>query len=462
MTNSYFQRVRATTPTRLWINNPTEAEVGLALAQGAAGCTTNPAFGGGLLKRAPDEALPIIRAACAETEDDTRAAELVQLKLVKKLTDAFLPLFESSGGREGFVSIQGAPEADTDGKHILREAHEGHALAPNAAPKIPGTLPGFYAFERLVAAGYPTIVTEVFSLDQLVYACETYIRASAASGLRPPFFMSPITGILGDHLRKVAKATAADIDPSDIEWAGVALARACQALVEERRYPVTLLFGGARIPLDFIGLVGGAHAATINYSTVAELIEADPEVADTIHQQVDPAIVERLSATFEDFRRGMQARLADPRGVRGVRTGPTLPRRLHRRVARRPGRGCRGPRRNAGTRRVTSPSGSRAAHRPHNASARACCRSRTNGRVGGPQSLTPRQSLAQEAVDDDPDPEVPGRRSGSARQPAECLLWDRNSGLARATLRSHPRVASFPGRQGRPPRPLRRSSDSAR
>jgi transaldolase len=317
MTDSYFQRVRATTPTRLWINNPTEAEVSLALAQGAAGCTTNPAFGGGLLKRAPDEALPIIRAACAETEDDNRAAELVQLKLVKKLTDAFAPLFESSWGREGFVSIQGAPEADTDGEHILHEAHEGHALAANATPKIPATLPGFYAFERVVADGYPTIVTEVFSLDQLVYACETYLRASEASGQQPPFFMSPITGILGDHLRKVAKASGATIDPADIEWAGVALARACQALVEERQYPVTLLFGGARIPLDFTGLVGGAHAATINYSTVAELVEADPEVADTIHQPVDPAIVERLSATFEDFRRGMQLGALTPEEFEG-------------------------------------------------------------------------------------------------------------------------------------------------
>jgi hypothetical protein len=80
---------------------------------------------------------------------------------------------------------------------------------------------------------------------------------------------------------------------------------------------VTLLFGGARIPLDFTGLVGGAHAATINYSTVAELVEADPEVADTIHQPVDPAIVERLSATFEDFRRGMQLGALTPEEFEG-------------------------------------------------------------------------------------------------------------------------------------------------
>ena len=38
----------ADTPTRVWVNNPTVEEIGLALAQGAVGSTTNPAYGGNL------------------------------------------------------------------------------------------------------------------------------------------------------------------------------------------------------------------------------------------------------------------------------------------------------------------------------------------------------------------------------------------------------------------------------
>ncbi len=63
MPSDYFDRLRTDTPTRVWVNNPTIEEMDLALEQGAAGCTTNPAYGGGLLKRAPQEVLPIIADA---------------------------------------------------------------------------------------------------------------------------------------------------------------------------------------------------------------------------------------------------------------------------------------------------------------------------------------------------------------------------------------------------------------
>jgi transaldolase len=42
---TYFRQMTAETPTRAWVNNPTLEEVDLALAQGAVGCTTNPAYG---------------------------------------------------------------------------------------------------------------------------------------------------------------------------------------------------------------------------------------------------------------------------------------------------------------------------------------------------------------------------------------------------------------------------------
>ena len=60
MTETYFQKVRTQTPTRLWVNNPTMEECDLALAQGAMGCTTNPSYGGNLLRRAPAYVKPII------------------------------------------------------------------------------------------------------------------------------------------------------------------------------------------------------------------------------------------------------------------------------------------------------------------------------------------------------------------------------------------------------------------
>jgi transaldolase len=307
MTETYFQKVRRTTPTRLWVNNPTMEECPLALAQGAMGCTTNPSYGGNLLKRDPGYAQGIIAevvSTAALDETDLTVAERVQERLVGNVFAEFGPLWESSGGTEGFVSIQGSPESDHDGSMITAAACRARELAPNATPKIPATLPGLEAFETLVGMGSQTIITEVFSLDQVISACEIYVRVTAATGVTPPFFMSPITGIFADHLKKVARRDGRDVDFSDIDWTGVAFGRACQKLVRDRDYPVVLLFGGARVPADFTGLVGETTAATINYSTVQEILAADPPVELSINDPVDPAVLRSLAA-FEDFRKGM-------------------------------------------------------------------------------------------------------------------------------------------------------------
>jgi transaldolase len=306
VTASYFAQLLAETPTRVWVNNPTIEEIGLALARGAVGCTTNPGYGGNLLKRAPDEIQPIIASAVRDSDDDARAADLVQQRLVARIAARFLPLFEASGGTAGFVSIQGAPEMDTDAEHIEREGREGHALGPNVTPKIPATVAGLAAFERLVGDGIPTIVTEVFSVDQFIDTNERFRAVTERTNVVPPFFMSPITGIFGDHLKLAAQREGLDARASDMELAGVALTRECYRIAQERNYPVTILAGGARIPLDLTALVGGALHATVNWSTFADVLASPEPFERGIDELLDPAAIERLMAAFPDVRRALR------------------------------------------------------------------------------------------------------------------------------------------------------------
>ncbi len=306
----YFERVRRETGGRFWVNNPTIEEMDLALAHGAMGCTTNPGYGGNLVKRAPDEVLPIVRAALAESDDDEVVAELVQARLVGRICERFGELYERSGRREGFVSIQGAPERDTVGANIIEAAERAWTIAPNATPKIPATIPGYEAFEYAVRKGSQVIVTEVFSVAQVIETCERYLAVTAETGVRPPFFMSPITGILGDHFKKLAARDGLDVPIGAIEQAGVIVSRACFDVVRTREYPVTLLYGGARIELDFAGLIGGGMAATINWSTAAELIEHDLPARVSVTDAADPAVVETLTAAFGEMRQAL-----DPEGL---------------------------------------------------------------------------------------------------------------------------------------------------
>ncbi len=306
MSESYFQRVAESTPTRLWVNNPTGQEIDLALSQGAVGSTTNPSYAGGLLRREPDYVREVIREVVMSgvDEDDAFLAEAVQQKLVKRITDRFCAVYDETGGRAGYVSLQGSPYSDNDAGEILREAQDARKVAPNVAPKLPATEPGLDAFETLVADGSPCIVTEVFSVAQLIDTCERYLRTTRTTGVTPPFFMSPITGILGDHLRKIAARDGTEVSPAALRLAGVALARRCHAVVTARQYPVTLLFGGARSTDDFTGLVGGPTAATINYSTVLEILALSPPVEATIDRPVPTDVLEELLGKFPDFQRG--------------------------------------------------------------------------------------------------------------------------------------------------------------
>jgi hypothetical protein len=114
--------------------------------------------------------------------------------------------------------------------------------------------------------------------------------------------MSPITGIFGDHLKAVAAREGRAVQAADAELAGVALMRACYRLAKARAYPVTLLAGGARIPFDLTGIVGGELHATINWSTFAEVIAAGTPLRRGIEEPIDPAALERLRDTFDDFR----------------------------------------------------------------------------------------------------------------------------------------------------------------
>lgn len=108
---TYFQRVQEQTPTRFWINNVTREQARLAIAAGACGCTQNPAYTWKMLSN-PEEkdyALEILGDIMAREKDDNEALVQLQYALVEKIAQIFLPIYEATGGKAGYVSIQGNP-----------------------------------------------------------------------------------------------------------------------------------------------------------------------------------------------------------------------------------------------------------------------------------------------------------------------------------------------------------------
>ena len=307
MKESYFIRVAKQTPTEFWINNPSREHADLAIANGATGCTNNPSYSQKMVDH-PTEgayAMVLLDAAIRETDNDNDSIAIFQRKLVAPISEKFMPLFNRTNGRQGYVSIQGDPINEDDPDVVIREALENRKLAPNICCKIPTTKSGLAAMEYLVGKEVPLNATEIFGISQGVELIETYIRASKKTGKSPRLFISHIVGIYDDHLNNVVARDHIEISPDVLWQAGLAVARKLYQTMEERNYPGTFIAGGARGLHHYTEMVGGKVCGTINWEgTADELIKQDPPVVYRLFNPVPQHVIDELIAKLPDFKRG--------------------------------------------------------------------------------------------------------------------------------------------------------------
>ncbi len=87
------------------------------------------------------------------------------------------PVFDSSRGRDGFVSLEVAPELAHDTQATVAAAGELHARInqPNLFVKIPATPEGVPAIQAMVSEGRNINVTLIFSLTRYQQVVEAYL-----------------------------------------------------------------------------------------------------------------------------------------------------------------------------------------------------------------------------------------------------------------------------------------------
>jgi transaldolase len=92
--------------------------------------------------------------------------------------DVFEPVWEASGGRDGYVSLEVDPTLAYDTLQTYREAMRLHGEVdrPNLMVKIPATQPGLAAIEDVISKGRSINVTLIFSLQRYAAVAESYVR----------------------------------------------------------------------------------------------------------------------------------------------------------------------------------------------------------------------------------------------------------------------------------------------
>jgi transaldolase len=91
--------------------------------------------------------------------------------------DVFAPVYEHSGGRDGFASVEVAPDLAHDTAGTVAAARELHERVgrPNLMVKIPATAEGVPAIQRMIAEGRTINVTLIFSLERYADVMEAYV-----------------------------------------------------------------------------------------------------------------------------------------------------------------------------------------------------------------------------------------------------------------------------------------------
>ena len=233
--------------------------------------------------------------------------ELVIADVVDAL-DLLAPLHETSGGTDGFVSLEVAPALAYDADASAAAAADLHQRIgrPNLLVKIPATSEGIDAIRRSTAAGHSINVTLVFSLGryaQVVDAYLTGLETLAASGgdlstvhSVASFFVSRVDTEVDRRLPTTADGQAVK------GKVAVAQARRAYAMFRDA-------FQGPR--WDALA----ARGATLQRPLWASTSTKDPTLPDTLYvdQLIGPDTVstlpERTIAAFEDH--GTVARTID-------------------------------------------------------------------------------------------------------------------------------------------------------
>jgi transaldolase len=266
-----------------------------------------------------------IRAA---GQDETPRALFERLAVtdIQNACDLLAPVWESTGGQDGYISLEEEADIAFDTDAAVRRGHELRALVdrPNVMIKVPGTQAGVEAFGRLTREGVGVNVTLLFSRERYRAVAEAYVAAiearvaegqdvSAIASVAS-FFVSRIDAkvdaALPDDspLRGQAAIANARLAYADVyvptftsaRWRQLASAGAnfqrplwASTGVKDTNYPATLYVDE---------LVGAGTVTTVPDATL-DAFRADGVALPTLHTSPDDArkVLEDIAATGIDL-----------------------------------------------------------------------------------------------------------------------------------------------------------------
>ncbi len=181
--------------------------------------------------------------------------EIMAVEDVQTACDILKPVYDRTGGVDGYMSFEVSPELAHDTEGTIKDAKRLWAWIdrPNVMIKIPATPEGLPAIEEVIGSGINVNVTLIFSRDQYLEVADAYTKGlerRVAAG-------QPV-----DHIGSVASFFVSRIDGSvdnDLEFQ---IRRTDDEAEKERRAALLGKIAVANAKLaytDYLGLVEDAR-----------------------------------------------------------------------------------------------------------------------------------------------------------------------------------------------------------
>jgi transaldolase len=269
------------------------------------------------------------------------------------------PVYDSTDGLDGFVSVEVAPELARDAagtEAAARQLHE-EIDEPNLYVKIPATAEGIGPIRTMIAEGRSTNITLIFSLDRYAEVMEAYLSGlEAAEGdlarisSVASFFISRVDTEVDRRLEEIGTDAALALQGkaavaqgqvayqrfretfSGDRWAALAArgARVQRPLwastsTKNRAYPDTLYVDSLIGPDSVNTMPEDTIDAFLDHGTVRRTVDADPDAAqgvldalgevgvdlDDVSRVLEEQGVASFSKAFDELLGALDAKAAE-------------------------------------------------------------------------------------------------------------------------------------------------------
>ena len=219
---------------------------------GLRGMTSNPSIFEKAIADSHDYDADI-RAMALKGKGAEAIYESLTQRDVESAADEFRPLYDSTDGKDGYVSLEVNPHLAHDTNGTTEEARRLWAALnrPNVLIKVPATANGLPAIQQLISEGISVNVTLLFGLPRYRQVVEAYIagiEARAAQGKAvkhvasvASFFVSRIDALVDPLLEKLIAQGGKEADLAKQAHGQVAISSAKVAYQIYKE-----IFGGGR------------------------------------------------------------------------------------------------------------------------------------------------------------------------------------------------------------------------